>query len=51
MSRGVSPNSSINQFSKSCSSFKTTFCDQDAISQLKYQVFEKDQNKKIIKNY
>ena len=46
MSRGVSPNSSINQFSKSCSSFKTTFCDQDAISQLKYQVFEKDQNKK-----
>ena len=50
MSRGTSPNSITYELNNSCDSYKETFCKQDTISQLKVQVFEKDQNKKNYRN-
>ena len=50
MSRGTSPNSITYELNNSCDSYKEQFCKQDTISQLKVQVFEKDQNKKNYRN-
>ena len=50
MSRGTSPNSITYELNNSCDSYKDHFCNQDTISQLKVQVFEKDQNKKNYRN-
>ena len=50
MSRGTSPNSITYELNNSCDSYKEEFCHQDTISQLKVQVFEKDQNKKNYRN-
>ena len=50
MSRGTSPNSITYELNNSCDSYKEEFCKQDTISQLKVQVFEKDQNKKNYRN-
>lgn len=51
MSRGTSPHSITYELNNSCDSYKEEFCKQDTLSQLKVQVFEKDQNKKIIEIY
>ena len=50
MSRGTSPNSITYELNNSCDSYKEAFCKQDTLSQLKVQVFEKDQNKKNYRN-
>ena len=50
MSRGVSPNSATYELSNSLSSYKNSTCDQDTLSNLKIQVFAKDQDKKDFKN-
>lgn len=50
MSRGTSPHSITYELNNSCDSYKEEFCKQDTLSQLKVQVFEKDQNKKNYRN-
>ena len=46
MSRGNSPNSTTYELGNSCNSFKNNCCEHDVITNLKVQVFAKDQNKK-----
>ena len=46
MSRGVSPNSTTYELVNSCNSFTKSICEKDVITNLKVQVFAKDQNKK-----
>ena len=50
MSRGVSPNSATYELSNSLSSYNNSTCDQDMLSNLKIQVFAKDQDKKDFQN-
>ena len=50
MSRGISPNSTSFEVVSCCSPCKHTCLEQDVISNLKVQVFTKDQNKKNLKN-
>ena len=50
MSRGVSPNSITYELNNSLSSYKNNACEHDVLSNLKVQVFAKDQDKKDFKN-
>jgi hypothetical protein len=50
MSRGVSPNSTTYELVNSCNSFTKSICEKDVITNLKVQVFAKDQNKKNFQN-
>ena len=51
MSRGVSPQSMTYEINKSSrTTYKTTVIDQDMLSQLKVQVFEKDQGRRNYEN-
>ena len=50
MSRGISPNSTTVEVISCCSPCKQICCEEDVISNLKVQVFTKDQNKKNLKN-
>lgn len=51
MSRGVSPQSMTYEINKSSrTTYKTTIIDQDMLSQLKVQVFEKDQGRRNYEN-
>ena len=50
MSRGISPNSTTYELANSCNSFKNNCCEHDVITNLKVQVFAKDQNKKNFQN-
>ena len=46
MSRGISPNSTTYELANSCNSLNNSCCEHDVITNLKVQVFAKDQNKK-----
>ena len=49
MSRGISPNSTTYELANSCNSYRKIVCEPDTLTNLKVEVFAKDQDKKNFK--